>query len=115
MRDGESLYVDRPHRLAWQSSVLLFCLSVLDARLSLLLFEEGRLQEANPILFLGLLYGDHVFLAIKFLLTGFSIFVLLLHWNFVIGRGTVRVSWLLWTMIVGYLMIVAYELLLLSH
>lgn len=108
-------YVDRPSRRAWLSSLLLVCLSLLDAILSLILFTDENFHEMNPLLWLGLQYGDHVFLLIKFLLTFCSIFVLLIHWNFVIVARRVRVAVLIRLLIGIYALIVVYEVLLLSR
>lgn len=113
MPDRENGYVDRPVGEAWKSAFLLICLSALDALLSLKLFEDPRFVEANPILLAGLHFGDLSFLLIKFALTIFSVFVLMIHWNFVIARRQLRVVWLIRTMIAAYLMIVVYEVLLL--
>jgi hypothetical protein len=113
--DNSNYYVDRPRKEAWQSTVLLLCLSILDARLSLLLFTNERISEMNPLLLIGLHLGDLAFLGLKFLLTVVSLLILLLHWNFVIGRGRVRVIWLIRTMLIAYGLVVTYELLLLYH
>lgn len=110
---GENYYVDRPHWKAWSSVILLLCLSILDARLSLLLFSTGRLKEFNPLLLAGLQLGDGVFLAMKFTLTISALLILLIHWNFVLGKGAVRVLWLKYVLIVAYLLIVVYEIALL--
>ncbi len=108
-------YVDRPAREAWQSAALLLCLSILDALLSLRLFRDDRFHELNPLLYIGLQHSDITFLVVKFSLTLFAIFVLLIHWNFVIASRQVRVVWLIRTMIVAYGLIVVYEVLLLMH
>ncbi len=112
--EGESRYVDRPSSEAWKSALLLVCLSALDALLSLRLFEDPRFGEMNPILLAGLHFGDWAFLAIKLALTLFSVFILLIHWNFVIAKRRLRVVWLIRSMILAYLLIVVYEILLLT-
>lgn len=111
---GNNEYVDRPAPEAVKSAVLLFCLSILDALLSLRLFENPRFHELNPVLLAGLHFGDWAFLLVKLSLTVFSIFILIVHWNFSIAGRRLRVVWLIRTMIIAYLMIVAYEILLLS-
>lgn len=113
--DNVTRYVDRPPKEAWLNTILLLCLSVLDARLSLLLFQDARFHELNPLLSVSLANGDWLFLAIKGALSIFSVFILLIHWNFVIFRHQVRVNWILRTLIGLYAFIVVYELLLLSH
>jgi hypothetical protein len=99
--------------MAWLCAALLLCLSILDARLSLLLFDSPMFQELNPILFVGLGFGSHIFFGIKLLLTLGSLFVLLIHWRFVIGKGSIRVAALIWILIATYSLVVTYEVLLL--
>lgn len=111
----ENSYVDRPAPEAWKSAVLLFCLSILDALLSLRLFSDDRFHELNPLLYVGLQHSEVTFLAVKFALTVFALFILLIHWNFAIAARQVRVVWLIRTMIAAYALIVVYEVLLLSH
>ncbi len=110
---GVNYYVDRPARAAWQHALLLVCLSLLDAFLSLWLFSDGRSNELNPLLIVGLKYGNWVFLAVKLVLTLFSSLFLLLHWNFRIGPLQVSVVRLVQVLIGLYLLIVGYELILL--
>jgi sterol desaturase/sphingolipid hydroxylase (fatty acid hydroxylase superfamily) len=108
-------YVDQPPSEAWKSAVLLFFLSVLDAVLSLWLFNYPGIIEGNPILSAGLNSSPYLFLAIKLTLTVLSIFILLIHWNFVIARRRIRVVWLIRTFIAAYCAIVVYEVLLLVN
>jgi hypothetical protein len=46
-------------------------------------------------------------------LTFAAVFVLLLHWNFVIAKRRIRVVWLITTLIIAYSCIVIYEIALL--
>lgn len=111
--DRRSGYADRPHPEAIRSALLLVCLSVLDALLSLRLFQDPRFVEANPILLIGLHFGDWAFLLLKGGLTLFSVTILMIHWNFALLDQKLRVVWLIRAMIIAYLMIVIYEILLL--
>ncbi len=106
-------YVDRPGRTAWQYALLLICLSLLDAFLSLWLFSDGRSNELNPLLILGLSYGNWVFLVVKLVLTLLSALFLLLHWNFRIGTLKISVVRLVQVLVGLYFLIVGYELILL--
>lgn len=110
--DG-NYYVDRPAPEALKAALLLLCLSLLDAVLSLWLFSTGKFHEANPLLAWGLSWGEGAFLAIKIGLTVSAVFVLLIHWNFVIAKRQLRVVWLIWTLIGAYLATVCYEVALL--
>ena len=107
-------YVDRPPKPAWQYAVLLICLSALDAFLSLWLFSDGRSNELNPLLVVGLQYGNWVFLGLKLFLTLLSSLFLLLHWNFRIGSLRISVVRLVQFLVGLYLLIVVYELVLLA-
>lgn len=106
--------MDRPPRPAWQYVVLLVCLSLLDAFLSLWLFSDGKSNELNPLLIIGLKYGNWVFLALKLFLTTVCTFFLLLHWSFRIGATRISVIRLVQFLVGLYLLIVVYELVLLS-
>ena len=107
-------YVDQPPKPAWQYALLLICLSLLDAFLSLWLFSDGRSNELNPLLIVGLKYGNWVFLGVKLVLTLVSALFLLLHWHFRIGPLRISVVRLLQVLVGLYLLIVVYELALLS-
>jgi hypothetical protein len=72
------------------------------------------MRELNPLLLLGLQMGDLPFLILKFSVTGLALLILILHWNFVLGRGTVRVSWLIRVLISAYFLVVTYEVLLMT-
>jgi hypothetical protein len=78
------------------------------------LFSDGRSNELNPLLILGLQYGNWVFLGLKLALTLFSSLFLLLHWNFRIGSLRISVVRLVQFLVGLYLLIVVYELVLLS-
>ena len=106
-------YVDRPNRTAWACALALLILSSLDAAFSLQLFGDQKFQELNPLLYLGLQHSDGAFLAIKLGLTVLAVFVLILHWNFVIAKRRIRVVWLIGTLITLYASIVGYEIVLL--
>lgn len=107
-------YVDRPSKHAWQYAVLLICLSLLDAFLSLWLFSDGRSKELNPLLVFGLQYGNWVFLGVKLVLTLLSSLFLLLHWHFSLGSLRITVVRLVQCLVGLYLLIVVYELVLLA-
>jgi len=110
---GLNHYVDRPPAAGWFCALILILLSTLDALFSLRLFDNHNFHEMNPLLHLGLQHSDGAFLAIKLGLTLVAVFVLLLHWNFVIAKRRVRVVWLIATLIIAYSCIVIYEIALL--
>ena len=108
-------YVDQPPAEAWKNVFLLLCLSILDAFLSLWLFSYDGIIEGNPFLSQVLHSSPDWFLGTKLILTVLSVFVLLIHWNFVIAKRTIRVVWLIRTFIAAYCTIVVYEILLLVN
>jgi len=87
---------------------VLFTLSLLDGILSLRLFALEKSEEVNPLLALMLNHGDSAFFAFKLALSSVSLFVVLLHWNFVVldWLSTVLAAyWLVGT----YITVVIYE------
>lgn len=113
--DGtHNYYVDRPRPEAWWNIVLLLALSITDAFLSLKLFADGRSEELNPLLLLTLGYGNIFFITFKLLLTLVGIFVLLLHWHWVVRRPWMNVRVMARVLIGIYATVVFWEILLLS-
>jgi len=101
-------YSDVPSGAALLTVALIFTLSLLDGFLSLRLFALEKSQELNPLLSLMLSHSNSTFVAFKFALSSVSLFVVLLHWNFIVlGRlSTVLAAyWLLGT----YISVVIYE------
>jgi len=101
-------YSDAPPTAAILAIGVLFTLALLDGLLSLRLFALGKSEELNPLLALVLNHGDSAFLAFKLALSSVSMFVVLLHWNFIVlGRiSTVLAAyWLIGT----YMSVVLYE------
>ncbi len=100
-------YSDLPSAAALLTVGVLFALSLLDGLLSLRLFALEKSHELNPLLSLMLSHSNSTFVAFKLALSSLSLFVVLLHWNFVVGRlSTVLAAyWLLGT----YVTVVAYE------
>ncbi|MBI5055872.1 MAG: hypothetical protein HZB61_04575 [Nitrospirae bacterium] len=81
----------------------LLCLSCLDAYLTLVLIEKGKVIEANPIMAHFLEYGFLPFSIIKFVVTALSLIVLCLFKNVNITRIGLPVA------IKIYVIVVAYE------
>jgi hypothetical protein len=101
-------YSDVPCAAALLTVGLLFTLSLLDGLLSLRLFALGKSQELNPLLSLMLDHSNAAFVAFKMAVSSAALFVVLLHWNFVVlGRlSTILAAyWLLG----AYVSVVVYE------
>ena len=71
--------LDRYGTLLFAVIMSIICLSLLDALLTLILVAEHGAQEMNPILAVYLDIGTKTFLFVKYMLTVFSIFILLLY------------------------------------
>lgn len=107
-------YVDRPRPEAWWAVLLLVALSVTDAILSLRLFADGTGRELNPLLLLTLGYGDAMFITLKLALTLTGVFVLLIHWHWIVRRPWMNVRLVAHLLIAVYAVVVLWELVLLS-
>jgi len=91
------------------------CLSLLDALLTLILVAEHGAREINPILAVYLNIGTKTFLFVKYMLTVFSIFILLLYKDAIAQRfRTGRFSFILVALVFGSVIIWEAYLLLLN-
>ena len=111
--DAHTFYVDwyEPRLLYITLGVLM--LSSVDAVMTLNLLQHGSV-ELNPIM--GLLIEQNVslFVYTKLMLTGASLVFLVVHINFRLFRF-IKIIHCLIAALVGYLILVAYELVLLSY
>ncbi|MFB3903931.1 MAG: DUF5658 family protein [Acidobacteriota bacterium] len=100
-------YADVPSFRAVLTVGVLFALSLLDGILSLRLFALGKSYELNPLLSLVLDHGDSAFMAFKLAFSSLSLLVVLIHWNFILGRVSTALAayWL----VGAYLGTVIYE------
>jgi hypothetical protein len=93
------------HLLAVAISILL--LSVADAFLTLTLLDAGA-QEINPIMALAVNSNATTFAALKMLMTGVSVVLMVCLARYRFMR-LVRVELALYGVMVGYLVLIAYE------
>jgi hypothetical protein len=87
-------------------------LSALDAALTLTLMQHGA-SEANPLLRPLIEHDRHEFINLKLLLTAVPLVLLVAHSRFVIYRY-IRVERIIHGLLLVYLVVIAYELLLLN-
>ncbi len=106
-RDGERdfVYVDRPGLWTLAGFVVVVGLSSLDAFYTLELLEQGKAEEANPIMRAALHLGVPHFIFIKTILTIVAVGFLCLHKNWPLGRACLAIA------IVGYSVLIVYHLL----
>lgn len=104
-------YFDRYHPSLLALCVTLLLLSCGDAFLTLRLMQHGAV-EVNPIMRFFLEWNDSAFVIAKVTLSSFGIVLLAAHYHFKWIR-IFRVSHILHMLIVGYLLLLSYELYLL--
>lgn len=105
-------YVDRygMKSIAIFAATLVLC--VLDARITLVLLSAGA-SEANPFLVFILKLGPTWFLVIKYAITGICLMALLIHKNFYVFKYKINVKTIIFTVLIGYVVLVLYEVWLL--
>ena len=112
-RDAEeSTFVDLydPALLGLALGILL--LSVLDAAFTLTLLQAGVVEEANPFMRWLLEHDTQIFINLKIVLTGAAVVFLVLCSNAIIA-GRIRGRRLMHAVLGLYLLVIAYELVLL--
>ena len=87
-------------------------LSLTDAIFTLRLVSLGA-KEINPVMDFFLQFGPFPFLISKYLLTGSCLIWFLVHKNFTIWRGRIKVKTILIGVLILYLILIIYELILL--
>jgi Domain of unknown function (DUF5658) len=108
---------DDAYHIDWHEPDLLFLsvtmvlLSVIDAFLTLTLLRHGA-QEANPVLAYVLTYYPELFASLKMLLTGLGVLVLVAMARARLFR-VIRVKTVLQWSLLGYVVLIGYELWLL--
>lgn len=105
-------YVDRYGARSVLTTLLIILLSVVDATLTLRLVSLGA-KEVNPVMDFFLGFGAVPFLAAKYVLTGICLVWFLIHKNFTIWGGRVKVKYILLSLLMMYGILIGYELLLL--
>lgn len=85
------LLLDRYSATLFIMIVSILFLSLTDAFLTLILIDHGA-TEFNPIMAYFLAFGPLVFLGVKYLLTSFSVFLIVLFSQGFIMKNTIRVS-----------------------
>jgi hypothetical protein len=84
--------------------VTIISLSCMDAYLTLLLIEKGKVIEANPVMAALLPYGAFSFIFVKFIVTAAALLVLCLFKNARITRISLPLALKI------YLCVIAYEI-----
>ena len=106
-------YVDRYRPKLFILVLVTILLSITDAVFTLKLVSRGA-QEINPIMNFFLKLGPAPFLAVKYFLTGGSLIVFLIHKNFAVFGGKIRVKGILFSVFLMYVLLIFYEIVLLQ-
>lgn len=112
--DRKNYYVDRYGKRSIFFAFLVLALCLLDGFFTLHFLNHGA-KEVNPFMQLALNYGRFFFLAVKYILNGLAVVVLLMHKNFYLFKHKVNVRYLAVFLIIAYLILVVYEVSLLKY
>ncbi len=106
-------YLDIHEPIYMYVAVAILILSSIDAVFTLTLLTRGA-EEANPVMLYFMEINTATFVAVKMALTVASVVLLVAHRNFWLLKKTIRVETLLFASLVMYLLLINYELVLLS-
>lgn len=106
-------YVDRYEKTLWLPILATLFLSSLDAFLTLQLLERGAI-EANKMMDFLIRKDIVLFVTAKFALTSLGLIFLVTHYTFHLWGG-VRVLHMLYGVFALYVLLIAYEIVLLLH
>jgi len=105
------LYLDRYSSTLFVCIVSILLLSVIDALLTLCLVDYGA-TELNPLMAYYLDSHPLVFMSVKYLLTSFSVFILLMCGNVSVRKINITMNCLFPVVIAVFASIVVWELFL---
>jgi len=118
MRRGEdksiSHYVDIYDKTTVWIAVTTILLSCTDSFLTLILIQNGRATEANPVMKALIDSDTTLFIAIKAALTILCILFIVAHKNFWLFKNRLRAKYILLAAFIGYASLINYELVLLN-
>lgn len=106
-------YVDRYEATLWLPILATLLLSSMDALLTLELLKRGAI-EANKMMDFLIQKDVVLFVTAKFALTSLGLIFLVTHYTFHLWGG-LRVLHLLYGVLALYLLLIVYEVLLLTH
>jgi hypothetical protein len=109
-----SHYVDIHDRTTVWIAIAIIVLSCADSFLTLLLIQQGRAFEANPVMGALIESDTTLFVAGKAALTILCLIFLVAHKNFWLFNNLVRTRSILLATFIGYSVLINYELLLLN-
>lgn len=111
-QDGHRMaYVDAYSVRSFGLILAVLAMCILDGFLTLHIVDRGG-REVNPIMRLALGHGPLAFLAVKYILTGAALVLLLIHKEFYLLGGWLRAKYLFLIFLALYFALVIYELIL---
>jgi len=109
-----SHYVDIYDHVTVWTAIAIIILSSADSLLTLMLIQQGRAYEANPVMDPLIQSDTGLFVAGKAALTVLCLLFLIVHKNFWIFNNRLRTRTILCATFVGYTALINYELVLLN-
>ena len=112
--DREKAYsIDRHSYKLLTLIILIIFLSICDAVLTLFLLDRGAV-EINPVMAYSLNHGPMVFFWVKYLLTTFSLIIILVHSNTYLFKTRLRTKALFGMIIIPFFLVICWEFFLIS-
>lgn len=109
-----SHYVDIYDQVTVWAAIAIIILSCIDSLITLLLIQQGRAYEANPVMGALIESDATMFVAAKAALTILCLVFLVVHKNFWLFNNRIRTRSLLLATFIGYSLLINYELVLLN-
>lgn len=109
----ESYSIDRYSYKLLMLILLIIFLSMCDGVLTLILLDKGAV-EINPVMAYSLNHGPMVFFGVKYLLTTFSLLIILIHSNTYLFQTRLRTKALFGMIIIPFLLVIYWEFFLIS-
>jgi len=109
-----SYYVDIYDQVTVWIAIAIIILSSADSLLTLLLIQQGRAYEANPVMEVLIHSDPTLFVAGKAALTILCLVFLVVHKNFWIFNNRLRTRSILLATFIAYSVLINYELVLLN-
>ena len=109
-----SHYVDIHDQATVWITISIIILSCADSFFTLILIQQGRAVEANPVMKTLIESDTTLFVAGKAALTILCLLFLVAHKNFWIFNSLIRTRSVLLATLVGYIVLINYELVLLN-
>ncbi len=112
--DREMEYsVDRYDSKLLTPILLIIFFSICDAFLTLILLDKGAV-EINPVMAYSLTHGHMVFFIVKYLLTTFSLIIILVYSNTYLFKTRLRTKSLFGMIIIPFGLVIYWEFFLIS-